>query len=71
MNDNFNLVKDGNLGSFECTETVYNKRTYMGYSSDIDKLPKNDLIATGSVAMCLDTGDTYIYHKPSKTWNLQ
>lgn len=56
------------LGSWECVEVEGGKRSYQGLSGDIDKLPKYDDLDTGSSAMCLDTGDFYFYHAPTKTW---
>jgi len=59
------------LGSFVCTDVDGNKRSYSGLSADVDKLPKYDDLGTDSSAKCLDTGDFYYYHAPSKTWFLQ
>lgn len=59
------------LGSFECVEADGLKRSYSGLSTDIAKLPKYDDLATDSNAKCLDTGDFYYYHAPTKTWYLQ
>lgn len=56
------------LGSFQCTDTDGLKRSYEGLSADISKLPKYDNLGTGSSALCLDTGDYYKYHAPTKTW---
>lgn len=56
------------LGSFECTEVEGRKRSYMGLSTDIAKLPKYPKLATGSFALCVDTGQAFFYHSPSKTW---
>lgn len=56
------------LGSFVCTEEDGNKRGYEGLSADVDKLPKYDNLGTGSMALCLDTGDFYKYHAQTKTW---
>ena len=60
------------LGSFEatCLDTD-RRRSYQGFSADIAKLPKYDDLLTGSSALCLDTGDIYLYHAPTKTWNQQ
>lgn len=58
-------------GSFQVTEvdkTNPNKRSYTGLSEDVDKLPKNSKLATGSTALCIDTGDLLMYHNPTKTW---
>ena len=60
------------LGSFECVGTEGNKRFYSGLSVDAPaKLPKYDNLATDSTAKCLDTGDFYYYHAPTKTWYKQ
>lgn len=60
------------LGSFECVGTDGNKRFYSGLSADApSKLPKYDDLGTDSTAKCLDNGDFYYYHAPSKTWYLQ
>lgn len=60
------------LGSFECVGTDGNKRFYSGLSADAPaKLPKYENLATDSTAKCLDTGDFYYYHSPSKSWYLQ
>lgn len=47
------------------------KRGYMGYSQDLDKLPTDDTVLTGSWALCVDTGDIYFYHVDTKNWELQ
>lgn len=70
------MYKEGeavpDLGSVECIGTEGNKRFYSGLSADIPaKLPKYDNLATDSTAKCLDTGDFYYYHAPSKTWYKQ
>lgn len=59
------------LGSFECVGVEGNKRSYSGLSKDVDKLPKYKNLGTNSSAMCLDTGDFYYYHAPTKTWYKQ
>lgn len=59
------------LGSFVCVDVDGNKRSYSGLSADVDKLPKYDNLGTDSSAKCLDTGDFYFYHAPSKTWYKQ
>ena len=43
-------------------------RTFMGFSSEVNKLPKEN-VATGSVALCVDTGDAYIFHEADQTWH--
>ena len=60
------------LGSWECVGVeTGNVRTYNGLSADVDKLPTYPDLGAGSMAMCLDTGDAYFYHKKSRTWNKQ
>ena len=60
------------LGSFECVGTEGHKRFYSGLSADAPtKLPKYDNLRTDSIAKCLDTGDLYYYHAPTKTWYKQ
>ena len=77
-----NMIVDGqeykkgeeiwDLGSFECTGTEGKKRFYSGLSVDAPhKLPTYDDLATDSTAKCLDTGDFYYYHAPSKRWYQQ
>lgn len=78
MKAEFSMVVDGqhydkgdeiwDLGSFECTDVEGHKRSYMGLSADINKLPKYQNLATGSFALFLDTGQAFFYHSPSKTW---
>lgn len=60
------------LGSFECVGTEGNKRFYSGLSVDAPaKLPKYDDLGTDSNAKCIDNGDFYYYHAPSKSWYKQ
>lgn len=59
------------LGSFTCVEQIGNRRSYSGMSADVEKLPKYDNLATNSSAQCLDTGDFYYYHAPTKSWYKQ
>lgn len=60
------------LGSWEPTcETLAQRRSYEGLSADVDKLPAYDDLLTGSSALCLDTGDLYIYHAGTKQWYKQ
>lgn len=66
----YNEGEEPDLGSWQCTSHNGNCRDYMGLSKDVSKLPK-DYIATGSTAMCIDTGDFYIYDATTKTWKLQ
>ena len=44
-------------------------RAYIGFSSEVDKLPTQD-IATGTVAFCVDTGDAYMFHEADEQWHL-
>ncbi len=57
------------LGSFTAVEVDGNARKYRGLSKDVDKLPH--YVATGSSALCLDTGDLYMYLESTDTWYLQ
>lgn len=41
-------------------------REYALLSADFDLLPK--YCKTGSTAICVDTGEMYIFHKATKTW---
>lgn len=59
------------LGSWECTGKDGNKRFYTGMSTDVDKLPTYDDLATDSTAKCIDNGDFYYYYAPTKTWHKQ
>lgn len=73
-----NIVYDGqsyksgqevwDLGSFIAVDVNGNQRSYEGLSKDISKLPH--YVATGSSALCLDTGDYYKYHEETDTWYL-
>lgn len=54
------------LGSFVATSVNGNQRNYEGLSKDVDKLPH--YVATGSSALCLDTGDYYKYLRSTDTW---
>lgn len=66
--NDFELAKD-KYGSFTVTEKDGNKLTFMGLSSDFDKLPTdNDVLATGSCAIAVDTGVCKLYHADTKTW---
>ena len=59
------------LGSWECVDVEGTKRKYYGLSHDVDKLPKYDNLGTGYCALCVDTQAMYVYHAPTKTWDLQ
>jgi hypothetical protein len=60
------------LGSFECVGTDGNKRFYSGLSVDAPhKLPRYANLGTDSTAKCLDNGDFYYYHNPSREWYKQ
>lgn len=54
------------LGSFVATSVKGKIRNYEGLSKDVGKLPH--YVATGSSALCLDTGDYYKYEKSTDTW---
>lgn len=54
------------LGSWVAIETKERYRSYIGLSEDVEKLPHS--VDSGSTALCLDTGDLYIYHKKTDTW---
>lgn len=63
------------LGSFvcievkmECTYGTKQIRNYVGLSADIGKLPTYDDLATGSMALCVDTSTKYYYESSSQTW---
>ena len=58
------------LGSFELVSVEDgNVRGYSGFSYDIDKLPTYPNLGAFSFAQCQDTGETYFYHKKTRTWN--
>ena len=42
-------------------------REYIGFSSDLSKLPS--YVTNGSLALCLDTCELYIYYKKTNTWH--
>lgn len=63
------------LGSWVCVEVKFEQtygkyqiRNYVGLSTDESKLPKYDDLATGSKALCADTGTVYYYERTSQTW---
>lgn len=56
------------LGSWVCTSSSANRRTYEGLSADIAKLPTYDDLGTGSTAICSDNGDFLKYEATTKTW---
>lgn len=67
--------QESDLGSWVCksvdNDEVYGTRQfreYYGLSTDIDKLPKGEYMATGSTAYCVDNGSLYMYNAVSKTW---
>lgn len=43
------------LGGWDCIDTDGSKRYYWGKSSEVDKLPH--YVASGSTALCVDTGE--------------
>ena len=57
------------LGSFECIDVDGEIRQYVGLSIDVAKLPT--YVGTGSMALCADTTDIYMFHAPTKTWYKQ
>lgn len=60
------------LGSFECVGVeAGNVRTYNGLSADVGKLPAYPNLGAGSMALCLDTGEAYFYHKKTGSWYKQ
>lgn len=62
-----------NLGNeFWTIDTVENlKCRFYGLSSNIDKLPKNKAIGTGSTAYCIDTSEVYMFFQLNLTWYKQ
>ena len=55
------------LGSFVCVKVDGLIRHYDGMSADApSKLPH--YVATGSSALCLDTGEYYKFHAGTDTW---
>lgn len=54
------------LGSWVATSVKEGVRSYEGLSKDLDKLPH--YCATGSGALCLDTGEYYKFEKTTDTW---
>ena len=60
------LIPD--IGSWVCTSSEGNRRTYEGLSADIAKLPKYDDLGTGSTAICSDNGDILKYETTTQTW---
>lgn len=54
------------LGSWVCTAAEGMTRKYEGLSKDVGKLPH--YVLTGSTALCLDTTEVYVFHKPMDTW---
>lgn len=55
-----------NLGSWEMASGKLGIMDFVGKSEDIERLPHN--VDSGSSALCLDTGDLYVYHKKTDTW---
>ena len=56
------------MGSFTITGKNGNIYTFTGLSKDISKLPKVQAIGTGSLAICVDDGSSYMYEATTKTW---
>lgn len=50
------------LGGWDCIDTDGSKRYYWGKSSEVDKLPH--YVASGSTALCVDTGELYGFYAP-------
>lgn len=57
------------MGSFVLTKKDSNMYEFQGLSKDISKLPTVKAIGTGSVALCVDTGDVLMYEKTTRNWN--
>ena len=68
------------LGSIEVVDVTKTKIDFQLMSVDISKLPTEgmkpnntglalDTLGAGSSAFVLDTGDVYVFHGQSKTWN--
>lgn len=58
------------LGSFYSSDPPDQKqRGYYGLSKDVSKLPH--YVLSGSSAICVDTGDLYLYLKDTDTWYKQ
>lgn len=45
-------------------------RRYTMLSADVDKLPVNEYVGTGSSALCVDTSSLYMYEETSARWYL-
>lgn len=45
-------------------------RQYTMLSADVDKLPVNEYVGTGSSALCVDTSSLYMYEETSARWYL-
>ena len=56
------------LGGWDCIDTDGSKRYYWGKSSEVDKLPH--YVASGSTALCVDTGELYGFYAPGNKWFL-
>lgn len=64
------MAETADYGSFVLTGGEYQEKVKLeGLSADVSKLPHD--VATGSMAFCVDTGDCYIFHRPSDTWYKQ
>lgn len=57
------------FGSFKTVSIVKGIHKYVGLSTDISKLPT--YVGSGSIAKCVDTGDTYMFEETTKTWYKQ
>lgn len=56
------------LGGWDCIDIDGSKRYYWGKSSEVDKLPQ--YVASGSTALCVDTGELYGFYAPDSKWFL-
>ena len=63
------------LGTITATDVKGNKRSYEGYSKDLDKLkyvtilPQYDDLATGSSVLLQDTSEVYNYEATTREWS--
>lgn len=63
------------LGTIRSTEVKGNKRSYEGYSRDLDKLkyattlPQYADLATGSSILLQDTSEVYNYEATTREWS--
>ena len=71
MEETLSIWTDGtDLGSIEDTSgTGDNKRNFQLFNADVSKLPTTKDVAGGSTAFVIDTGDVYLFHGQTRTWN--